>query len=83
MAFFSRLRGMVADRLVDDVAVAIGDAEHDGQIFFFHFARFELGREGVVGLIVFGDDDHAARFAVEAVDDAGRVGPPRLLSSPK
>ena len=34
-------------------------------------AGFELGGEGVVGLIVLGDDDHAAGVAVEAMDDAG------------
>lgn len=33
-----------------------------------------MGGECVVSLVVFGDDDHTARFAVEAVDDAGAGG---------
>ena len=69
--FLFAVRRVVADRFVDDVPVAIGHAQHDGQIFLFHFARFELGGERVVGLVVFGDDDHAARFAIEPMDDAG------------
>lgn len=36
--FLFALCGVVADRLVDDVAVAVGDAQDDGQVFFFHFA---------------------------------------------
>lgn len=62
---------MVADRFVDNIPVAIGHAEHNGQIFLFYFAGFELGRERVVGLIVFGDDDDAACLAVESMNDSG------------
>ena len=51
-----------------------GTPRHDGQVFFFHFARFELGCECIVGLVVFGDDDHAACLAIEAVDDSGARG---------
>ena len=54
-----------------DVSVSVGDAHDDGQVFFFHLTRFELGGECVVGLVILGDDDDAARFAIKPMDDAG------------
>ncbi len=40
-------------------------------IDFLDLARGELFRQGDVGLVVFGDDEAAAGFLVEAVDNAG------------
>ena len=61
---------MKADRLLDVVAVALGDAVHQGQIFFVDFALFELDGQPAMGHLVLDDDQQAGRVAVEAVDDA-------------
>ena len=72
--FLFALRGVFADRFVDHVAIEIGHADDDRQVFLFHLARFELGGQGIVRLVVLGDDDHAARVAVEAMDDTRARG---------
>ena len=64
------LLGMIADRGVDDVAVELRHARDDRQVLLLDRAGLELGGERVVGLVVLGDDDHAARVAVEPMDDA-------------
>ena len=46
-------------------------AVDDGQIFFFDGAAFENFSQLAGGRGIFCDDDHAAGFAVEAVDEMG------------
>ena len=72
--FAFALRGVVADGVVDEIAVAVGAAHDDGQVFFADGSVFELGGEVGVGGVVFGDDDCAAGVAVETVDNAGSCG---------
>ncbi len=72
--FLLAVGGVIADGFIDHVAIAVGDADDEGEILLLNFARFELGCEGIVRLVVFGDDDDAACFAVEPVDDSGAGG---------
>ena len=61
---------MKADRLLDIVAVALGNAVDQREVFFLHAAVLELESELVMDALVLGDDQKAGRVAVEAVDDA-------------
>jgi len=72
------LRTMIADRVIDEIAVAVGAAHHNRQIFFANGAGLELLGQVGVGLVGFGDDNRAARVAVEPVDDAGARGAAEL-----
>ena len=55
----------------------LGFAICEEQIFFLHRAPGELFRERAVGQRSFAEDQHAAGFLVEPMDD-GEVGPTRL-----
>lgn len=62
---------VAADGAIPEAVGRSGAADDEGEVGFVERAVFELGGEGVVGGVVFGDDEDAAGFAVEAVDDAG------------
>ena len=72
---------MAGDRFVDYACRFARGPAHERQIDFFHGARGELFREIAVGRVVFCDDDSAAGFFVEPMDnpralfpaDAGKV----------
>ncbi len=69
---FLAVDGVAADVGEDGVFGRGGDAAGDGEVEFFHgFALGELGDEGLVGGVGFGDDEAAGGVFVEAVDDAG------------
>ena len=58
-----------ADRPLDVVAVALGDARHQRQVFLVDRPLLELGGELAVGQVVLGDEQQARGVAVEPVDD--------------
>ena len=66
---------VMADRLIDDVAVDVRDAENDREILLLNPLFFEERGEVRVSDIVFRNDYCAARVAVESVNDsrAGRA----------
>ena len=57
-------------RNVDGSFAAQRLALDDGQVPLAYGARLELGADGVIGAGIEGDDDGAARIAVEAVQQA-------------
>lgn len=61
---------MKSDGAIDEVAVVRRAAADQGEVFLLDRAPGELLRELIVRLIVAGDQDHAARVAVEAMNDA-------------
>ena len=61
---------MYGNRAIDDVAVHLGRAGHDGKIFLLDRARLELDRQPAMGLVVPGHEDRAAGVAVETMHDA-------------
>jgi hypothetical protein len=65
------IRWMVANRLVDHVAIHTRHAREDGQILLLDVARLKLRGECVVRLIILGHDDDAAGVAVEPMHDTG------------
>ncbi len=60
---------MDADRQVDQVAIAIGIVADDREILFFDSPLLKLIGQSKMGTIGLGDDKHAARVAIEPVDD--------------
>ena len=64
---------MKADRLLDVVAVALGNAVDERQVFLLDAAKLELESELVMDALVLGDDQEAGRVAIEAVDDPGPI----------
>ena len=64
-----------ADRIARDgrsnPAVGLGLAVHQRQIDFLHLPRLELRGERMMRAIGARDDERAAGFAIEAMDDAG------------
>ena len=60
------------DPAFDVIAVAIEDAGRDGRILLEDAAAFEHGREFPVRPLFLGDEDDAARVAIETVDDPAR-----------
>ena len=64
----------LAERGVDLAAVRGGDAVDEGEVGLADLAAVELGVEVAVGGGVLGEDDDAARAAVEAVDGEELVG---------
>ena len=50
---------MKADRLLDVVTVALGNAVDQSEVFFLHGAELELISEFVVDALVLGDDQEA------------------------
>ena len=65
------VRRMPGDGGADFAGVAREFAADDGVVNFFDLPSGELCREREVRLVVFGDDEAAAGFLVEPVDDAG------------
>ena len=61
-----------SERAVKDGMVGGGPAVDEGEVFFRDGAGFPSAAEFAGGGGVFGNDDHAARFAVETVDEVGR-----------
>ena len=59
-----------SDRLFDNVAVPVGPADDNREIGFGHGPVGKLGRNIRVSLVVFGDDDTAARVPIQAVDNS-------------
>lgn len=57
---------------VQNGVIGGGPAVDDGEVFFFDGAGFPTAAEFAGGGGVFGDDDHAAGFAVETVYEVGR-----------
>src|SRR5688500_9062038 len=51
---------MMADGLIDHIAIPIRHARDNGQVFLNDLPRFELCGQRVVHLVVLGYDDHAA-----------------------
>ena len=68
---FFPLIGMNADRQINQVAIAIGLARDDCKIFLLDRPLLELIGERKMGLIGLGHDEHSARVAIEAMNDAG------------
>ena len=61
-----------AEGTVQNGVIGGGPAVDDGEIFFFDGAGFPTAAEFAGGGGVFGNDDHAAGFAVEPVYEVGR-----------
>lgn len=61
-------RFVLAQRRVDETVLLANMPMNNGGVFFFHGARFPNGAELAGGFGIFCNDDEAARFAVEAVD---------------
>ncbi len=59
---------ILAERRVNQAVVFAQMAVDDGQIFFFNRAAFENFSQLTCDNGIFRDDDHAARFAVETID---------------
>ena len=64
------VRRVRADRRDDAIGVAIGAAGDDRQVLLRHLAIVKLRGERLVGRVGLGDDDHAARVAIEPMDDS-------------
>lgn len=58
-----------AQRRVNDAVVLAHVAVDDGKVFFFDRAAFQNFSECAGGCGIFCNDDHAAGFAVEAIDE--------------
>ncbi len=56
----------------------VGHAGREGEVFLRHGAVLELVARALVRAIVFGDENRAARVAVEPMHDAGARGPAEL-----
>jgi len=69
---------MLGDPPLDVVAVAIQHAGRNGLVFLKNLARLELKAQIPMALLFFGDEDHAAGVAVEAVHNAGPILAARL-----
>lgn len=63
--------GVAADSGRNGSLLTLDVAVHERNVSLADLARGEEFGEGCVGLVVFGDDDEAAGFLVEAMDDAG------------
>ena len=59
-----------SNRLLDDVAVAIGRVACKGDVFLVDGAGFELSCQMQVSRVGFGNQDYATGVTVQAVDDA-------------
>ena len=64
------VRGAAADRLIDQGEILLQRGRDDGEVVAPHALVLKLLREGLVGLVVLGDDHQAAGPLVEAVDNA-------------
>jgi len=62
--------GVALDGFVDHASGLSRSASHERQINFAHRARGKLFRKIAVGHVVFGNDESAAGFLVEPMDDA-------------
>src|SRR5450432_1322645 len=62
---------VLAQRRVNDPLLRRHMALDDGGIFFFNGAAFQDFSQFAGDFGIFGDDDHAAGFAIEAVDEVG------------
>jgi hypothetical protein len=67
------MNGVAGDGLVEATVVGFGEALDDGEIDLVDFAGGELFAEGAVGGVGARDDDDAAGFFVEAMDDTGTI----------
>jgi hypothetical protein len=65
---------VTADGSIPRACISAGTAEHESEIGFFRFPVTELSAEFAVGGIIFGGDENAGGFAIEAVNDAGAIG---------
>ena len=66
---------MEPDRAIDDVAIPLRTARDQGEILLLDRTHGELFGQLGMGLIVAGDENHAAGVAVEAVDNARPARP--------
>ena len=62
---------VLAERRVNQSVIVANMAVDDGEVFFLDGAGFPDFAEFAGGHGIFGDDDDAAGFAVEAVDQMG------------
>jgi hypothetical protein len=66
--------GVTADRAFPRAGIAAGATDDKGEVGFFGFAIAKLATEFAVGGIIFGGDEKASGFPVEAMDNAGPIG---------
>ena len=66
--------GVTADRAFPRAGIAAGATDDKGEVGFFRFAIAKLAAEFAVGGIVFGGDEKASGFPVEAMDNARPIG---------
>ena len=66
--------GVTDDGPLPRACVSAGPAEDESEIGFFRFPVTELSAELAVCGIIFGGDENAGGFAIEAVNDAGAIG---------
>ena len=77
LAFHRHARAMdrvAADGQLDAAGFFLELALHECYVDFFHFALAEGFAELGVSGVVFGDENHAGSFLVQAMDDAGTQG---------
>ena len=63
--------GVATDGQLDAAGFFLELALHKSEVDFFHFALAKGFAELGVGGVVFGDENHAGSFFIQAVDDAG------------
>ncbi len=63
-----------AERCINQAVIVTDVAMNDGKVFLLHGAGLENFTQFAGGPGIFGDEDDAAGFAVEAVDEVGRDG---------
>ena len=66
--------GVAANGAFPRAGIAAGATDDKGEVGFFGFAIAKLATEFAVGGIIFGGDEKASGFPVEAMDNAGPIG---------
>ena len=66
--------GVTADGSIPRACISAGTSEDESEIGFFRFPVTELSAEFAVCGIIFGGDENAGGFAIEAVNDARAIG---------
>ena len=80
--FFPLVR-VNSDRLLDDVAIAIGNTDGDREVLLLRRASFELGGQRKVHWVRLGDHHHAACVAIEPMDNSRPSWPAYAAELPK
>ncbi len=65
------MNGVAPDGQLDAAGFFLELTLHEGDVDLLHFALAECFAKSRVGAVVFGDENHAGSFLVQAVDDAG------------